>query len=238
MRSCGCFRRKKSGHGAGIVTGSAGYNLIDRTASIDLVGASLPLANFQKLQSPRFALDGQVSFRLKANGPPMAPQGEGTFRVVDLAGRAVGNGEFRRDAELGWTHGATGAGVGDERRRNIGAYTLVLADPYNIEGKVTVRNMASRRANFGRAAPANIQWHGRADGEIGLSGSLKRPESILLDAKFSRLTFNYANVQLENVGPVHFRSSRDNLQIEPAEFRGTDTTFVLAEISVSRSVRR
>jgi translocation and assembly module TamB len=35
--------------------------------------------------------------------------------------------------------------------------------------------------------------------------------------------FNYASVQLENVGPVHFRSSRDNLQIEPAEFRGRDT---------------
>jgi translocation and assembly module TamB len=65
--------------------------------------------------------------------------------------------------------------------------------------------------------------HGRADGEIGLSGSLKRPETILLDARFSRLTFNYANVQLENRGPVHFRSSRDNLQIDPAEFRGRDT---------------
>jgi len=69
----------------------------------------------------------------------------------------------------------------------------------------------------------SFNGHGRADGEIGLSGSLKRPESVFLDAKFSRLTFNYANVQLENVGPVHFRSSRDNLQIEPAEFRGPDT---------------
>ncbi len=40
---------KEPGHGAGIVTGSAGYNFLDRSASIDLVGASLPLANFQKL---------------------------------------------------------------------------------------------------------------------------------------------------------------------------------------------
>jgi translocation and assembly module TamB len=44
-----------------------------------------------------------------------------------------------------------------------------------------------------------------------------------LDAQFSRLKFNYASVQLENVGPVHFRSSRDSLQIEPVEFRGPAT---------------
>jgi translocation and assembly module TamB len=30
-------------------------------------------------------------------------------------------------------------------------------------------------------------------------------------------------MQLENVGPVHFHSSRENLQIEPATFHGTDT---------------
>src|SRR5258708_16941604 len=57
--------------------------------------------------------------------------------------------------------------------------------------------------------------------EVG--GLLKRPEGIVVDEKFWRLMFNYANVELENVGPVHFRSSRDNLQIEPVEFRGPDT---------------
>jgi autotransporter translocation and assembly factor TamB len=75
---------KEAGRGAGIVTGSAGYSFVDHTASVDLVGASLPLANFQILQTQRFPLDGQVSFRLKASGPVTAPQGEGTIRVVDL----------------------------------------------------------------------------------------------------------------------------------------------------------
>jgi translocation and assembly module TamB len=104
-----------------------------------------------------------------------------------------------------------------------GGYTLTLAAPYNIEGKVAVKNIALDPLIVGAMHLQSFNGHGRADGEIGVSGSLQKPESIVVDAKFSRLTFNYANVQLENVGPVHFRSSRDNLQIEPAQFRGPDT---------------
>jgi translocation and assembly module TamB len=214
---------RETGHGAGIVTGSAGYNFAERSASIDLVGASFPLTNFQTLQSPRFPLDGQVSFRLKASGPPLAPTGEGTIRVVDLrVGHSV-IGSF--DATL-TSDGRTARlelGSAMSTGEISGGYTLTLADPYNIEGKIAVKNMALDALILGALHLQAFNGHGKADGEIGLSGSLKRPESIVLDAQFSRLMFNYANVQLENVGPVHFRSSRDSLQIEPAEFRGPDT---------------
>src|SRR5258708_17885753 len=214
---------KEPGHGAGIVTGSAGYNFADRSASVDLVGASLPLANFQKLQSPRFPLDGQVSFRLKASGPPLAPKGEGTFRVVDLrVGQSVigsFDGALTSDGHTARLELGSAMSTGEIS----GGYTLTLADPYNIEGKIAVKNMALDALMLGALHLQALKGHGKADGEIGVSGSLKRPESIVLDAKFSRLMFNYAHVQLENVGPVHFRSSRDNLQIEPVEFQGPDT---------------
>ena len=216
-------QEKEPGHGAGIVTGTAEYNFADRTASVDLVGASLPLANFQKLQSPRFALDGQVSFRLKASGPPLAPRGEGTFRVVDLrVGQSVigsFDGTLTSDGQTARLELGSAMTAGEIS----GAYTLTLTDPYKIEGKVAVKNMGLDALIMGALHLQAFNGHGKADGEIGVSGSLKRPESIVLDANFSHLTFNYANVQLENVGPVHFRSSRDNLQIEPAQFRGPDT---------------
>ena len=219
---------KEPGHGAGIVTGTAEYNLADRTVSIDLVGASLPLANFQKLQSSRFALDGQVSFRLKASGPPLAPKGEGTFRVVDLkVGQSV-IGSFEGTLNSDGHTARLELGSAMSAGEISGGYTLVLADSYNVEGKIAVKNIALDALILGALHLQTFNGHGRADGEIGLSGSLKHPESILLDAKFSRLTFNYENVQLENVGPVQFRSSRDNLQIEPVEFRGPDTDIRVA----------
>src|SRR5882762_1107033 len=60
---------KENGRGAGIITGSAGYRPKDQTISADLVGAALPLENFEKLQPTRLPVGGLVSFRLKANGP-------------------------------------------------------------------------------------------------------------------------------------------------------------------------
>jgi len=84
---------------------------------------------------------------------------------------------------------------------------------------------------------AELSGHGRADGEIAVDGALKQPERIVLDAKFSRLLMSYAGVQLENVGPVHLRSSRDELQIDPATLRGSDTN-IQVEGAVQFSGRR
>ena len=80
------------GRGAGIVTGTAEYRLTDHNVSIDLVGASIPLANFEKLQTVRFPVDGLVSFRVKANGPVTSPEADGIFRVVDLRGGQKSSG--------------------------------------------------------------------------------------------------------------------------------------------------
>src|SRR5208337_5151835 len=70
--------------GAGIVTGTVAYWFADGSLSADLVGASLPLANFQRIQTANLPLGGQISFRLKSSGPVRRPQAEGSFRVVDL----------------------------------------------------------------------------------------------------------------------------------------------------------
>jgi translocation and assembly module TamB len=228
---------KEAGRGAGIVTGSAGYSFADRTGSVDLVGASLPLANFQRLQSQRFPLDGQVSFRLKANGPLTAPQGEGTIRVVDLrVGQSVigsFDGVLKSDGRTARLELGSAMSAGEIS----GGYTLTLAEPYTIDGKVSVKNMGLDPFLLGALHLRSFNGHGQADGEIAVNGSLQHPESIVVDAKFSRLLFNYANVQLENVGPVHFRSSRDSFQIEPAELRGPDTDIRL-DGNISFSDRR
>jgi len=49
-----------------------------------------------------------------------------------------------------------------------------------------------------------------------------------VDANFLRLAMNYANVRLENTGPVHFRSTKNSLEIDPVTLRGTDTNLQIA----------
>src|SRR2546423_260907 len=214
---------KEPSQGAGIVTGSVGYNFVSRAISVELVGASLPLANLAALQSPRFPLAGQVSFHLKASGSPMTPQGEGNFRVVDFrigqAGIGSFDGHLASDGHTAHLDLSSSMTTGEIS----GGYTLGLTDPYPLDGKVSIRNIDLDPFLLTALHLQLLNAHGKADGEIAVNGGLKHPESIVVDARFSRLLFNYANVQLENAGPVHLRSSRDTLQIEPAEFRGPDT---------------
>jgi translocation and assembly module TamB len=214
---------KENGRGAGIVTGSAGYRFADHSISADLVGASLPLENFGKIQSPRIPVGGQLSFRLKANGSAKAPQGEGTFRVVDLKiGQAV-IGSFDGGLSSDGHTAKLELGSAMTSGRISGQYTLGLAEPYRLDGQITIQNIDLDPFLLAALHLGQVSVHGNADGNIAAHGDLKHPESIVVDANFSRLVLNYVKVQLENVGPVHFRSSRELLHIDPATFRGTDT---------------
>ena len=219
---------KENGRGAGIITGSAGYRYEGQTISADLVGAALPLENFEKLQSTRLPVGGQVSFRVKANGPVRAPLGDGTFRVVDFRVGEVIVGSF--DGKL--------ASDGSTARLELssamttgeisGGYTLGLADPYPLSGKVSIKNIDLDPFLLAALHLKEFSGHANADGDISLNGSLKQPQSIIVDANLSRLAMNYANVRLENTGPVHFRSTKDSLEIDPVTLRGTDTNLQIA----------
>ncbi len=219
---------KESGRGAGIITGSAGYRYEDQTISANLVGAALPLENFEKLQGTHFPMGGQVSFRLKANGPVRAPLGDGTFRVVDLRVGQVVVGSF--DGKL-TSDGITAHLELDSAMTTgevSGGYTLGLADPYPVSGKVSIKNIDLDPFLLTALHLKEFSGHANADGDISLNGSLKQPQKIIVDANFSRLTMNYANVRLENASPVHFRSTKDSLEIDPVTLRGKDTNLQIA----------
>jgi translocation and assembly module TamB len=219
---------KETGRGAGIVTGSLGYRFSNNNISADLVGAALPLEDFEKIQTPRFPVSGQLTFRLKASGPYNAPSGEGSIRVVDfrVGQEVIGSfdGELHSDGQMAKleVHSAmTGGGLS-------GGYTLGLADPYPLAGKVSLQNIVLDPFLLTALHLEGPTGHGSADGEIAVEGNLKHPESLVVDARFTRLLLNYANVQLENVGPVHFRWSKDEINIEPATLRGADTNLQIA----------
>jgi translocation and assembly module TamB len=216
---------EEKGHGAGIVTGNIAYRFPDKSISVDLVGAGLPLENFEKLQLPRLPVAGQLTFRLKANGPADSPSGEGSFRVVDLriGQEIIGSfeGDLRSDgqtARLELSSNMTNGSIS-------GAYTLGLHDPYPINGKIIIQNINLDPFLQTAMHLEHFNGHGLADGEISAQGNLRDLETVIVDAKFTRLALNYANVQLQNEGTIHIRSSKQEFNIEPATFRGTDTNL-------------
>jgi len=219
---------KENGRGAGIITGSAGYRFADQTISTDLVGAALPLENLEKLQSPRFPVGGQVSFRLRTSGPISAPQGDGTFRVVDLRVGQVVIGSFDGNLTSDGISAHLELGSAMTTGEISGGYTLGLADPYLLSGKVSIKNINLDPFLLTALHLDRFDGHANADGDIAVNGSLKQPQNIIVDANFSRLAMNYSNVRLENTGPVHLRSTKDSLEIDPVTLRGADTNLQIA----------
>ena len=231
------FAQGKEKGGAGVVTGSAAYRISDGNVSLDLVGAGLPLENFEKLQNTRLPIGGQITFRVKSSGRLRTPQGEGTIRIVDLRVGQETIGSFDgtlisdgREAKLELSSAMTDGSIS-------GGYTLGLTEPYPIRGKVLIRNINLDPFLVTYLHLGHFSGHGNAEGEIALDGNLRRPGAIVMDARFSKLTFNYSNVQLENSGPVHFRASTEEINIDPATFQGKETNFKI-EGNVRFSGRR
>jgi translocation and assembly module TamB len=218
----------EAGRGAGIVTGSVAYQFHDKSISADLVGAALPLENFQQLQSARFPLGGQVSFRLKVSGPAKSPQGQGTIRLVDLrvGSDIVGSfdGELNSDGQVATFQVSSAMNTGELS----GTVTLGLADPFPLNGKASIKNIDLDPFLLSALHVKQFSGHAEVAGDIAVSGTLKEPQHITADARFSHLVLNYQNVRLENVGDVHFRSSRESLEIEPVTLHGADTNLQIA----------
>ena len=213
--------------GAGIVTGTVDYRFADESLSLDLVGASLPLANFRRVRAANLPLGGQISFRLKSSGPATRPVAEGSFRVVDLN---VGNqviGSFEADlhsdgqtAELKLSSAMSEGAI-------AGGITLGLSEPHPLHGKISVKNMNLEPYVLSALHMQKFEGHATADGDISVNGDLAHPENLVVDGNFTRLILSYSGVQLENSGPIHLTSTRDSLKIENAVLKGTNTNAEL-----------
>lgn len=213
--------------GAGIVTGSIAYRYADGALTTDLVGAALPLANFQRVKKSGLPIEGQLSFRLKSSGPLRKPTTDGTFRVVNfqVGSEVIGSfdGGLKSDGKVmelklgsAMSEGAVSGGI-----------TLGLDSPLPVKGTVSIRNMNLDPYLLSALHLEKFNGHGIADGDIMVSGELQNPETLTVDGNFNRLVLNYGSVQLENKGPIHLTSTRDNLKIVSAALTGADTNAEL-----------
>src|SRR5258708_13699752 len=112
-------------------------------------------------------------------------------------------------------------------RSTLFPYTTLFRS-YPLSGKVSIRNIDLDPFLLTAFHLKEFSGHANADGDISINGSLKQPENLMVDANLSRLAMNYANVRLENTGPVHFRSTKNSLEIDPVTFRGADTNLQIA----------
>ncbi|MGC2160741.1 MAG: translocation/assembly module TamB domain-containing protein, partial [Silvibacterium sp.] len=75
---------------------------------------------------------------------------------------------------------------------------------------------------------SQLTGHSTIDGQLSVSGEAKKPDTILMQADLSQITFDYEYVKLHNEGPVHLSYGHDEVRVEPATLSGPDTNFKIS----------
>lgn len=214
--------------GGGRITGNLLYRLLEEEAEFDMDGAVVPIERIRPVQTERLPLGGQLSFRLKGRGPLVAPQAEGSVRVVDLT---VG------EDVLGSLQGNLSA---DGRRLRLtlesalptgrisGAVTMTLGGEYPLEGDLTVEAVDLDAFIETAFHLRDLTGDSRVDGHFHIAGQMARPETWTIEADVSRLEFDYQYLRLRNEGPLRFAYRREEVRIEQAHIRGPDTNFTIS----------
>jgi translocation and assembly module TamB len=102
---------------------------------------------------------------------------------------------------------------------------LALGGEYPLKGEAVIERLDLDPFLQAAFHLTDLTGHSSVDGRFQIYGALALPETLAVQADISRLVFDYANVKLENSGPVRLTYRRDEVRFEQANLRGPDTDF-------------
>ncbi|HKF51885.1 MAG TPA: translocation/assembly module TamB domain-containing protein [Candidatus Acidoferrales bacterium] len=214
--------------GSGHLTGNLLYHTAERTVEFQTIGTGISLSEFNFLQGKSLPIGGDIDFDLRGSGPITSPQAHGTVQLVDLrfgsevldsfSGSVDSNGQA---AELDLQSTRT-------RGKLLAHFRMGLSDNYPLDGKITVRKIDLDPFISAGLHLNELTGHSSIDGELTISGQAKEPDTIVMQADLSQITFDYEFVKLHNTGPVRLTYGHNEVHLEPATLSGTDTNFQIS----------
>jgi translocation and assembly module TamB len=210
---------------AGTVSGDVLYRPKEKTTEFHISGAGIPLEKMKELQNTSVQLAGQVDFDIRGSGPVSAPSGQGDFRVVNLKIGADDQGDFRGRLT---SDGENVRLVLNSERSNgqfRGDVSVALSGDRPITGRLSVIKFDLDPLLTNGLHLKNLTGHSVVDGEFTLSGALRKPDTIEMNADISHITFGYLMIALENDGPVQFAYRHNEVRITQARFHGPSSDF-------------
>ena len=214
--------------GSGRVEGNVLYRLRERDATFDLAGKNIELAAIRELQSPLMPAAGQFQFTLKGSGPLTAPVAQGDFHLnnLNLGGENQGNFSGRLESDGKYAHIALASELAKGKLQ--GEAFVGLAGDEPISGELSVEQFDLDPFIVSGFHLKQLTGHSSADGLFTISGALRQPDSIEVDADIARLSFDYALVQLTNDQDIRVTYHRNEMRIDQAHLHGADTDLQLS----------
>jgi translocation and assembly module TamB len=213
---------------AGLLTGNFLYNTGTKQVSFGLTGAGIPLEAIERIQTARLPVAGRLNLQLRGQGPLLSPELHATLRLVDLklGNDVVGSFEGTVDSDGHQLSAKIESAMAEGRLS--GKVDVTLGGDYPLAGELTVEQIEFDSFITSAMHLTGLTGHSLVDGHFAIAGFGARPETLAVEANLSHITLDYENVKLENVGPVRLTYRQDEVRIEQANLRGTDTDFHIA----------
>jgi translocation and assembly module TamB len=210
---------------AGVVTGNLDYHTATGQVSFDFTGAAIPLEAVDEIQMARLPVAGRLNLQARGQGPLRFPELHATLRVIDLklGSDIVGSFDGKVDSDGRQLSATIDSAMTSGRL--AGKLDVGLAGDYPVNAEITAERIDFNPFLVSALHLSRSYGHSLVDGHFVVAGFGARPETLAVEANLSRLTFDFDNVKLENVGNVRLTYRRDEVRIEQASLRGTDTDF-------------
>jgi translocation and assembly module TamB len=220
------------GSSAGLVTGTLDYHTATDELAFDFTGAAIPLEAIDRIQTARLPVAGRLNLQAHGQGPLRAPEMHATLRLVDLklGEDVVGSFDAKVDSD-GHNLSATVESAMASGRLS-GKLDLGLQGDYPVSAQITAERIDFNPFLISALHFSRLTGHSLVDGRFNVAGFAARPETLAVELDLSRLTLDIENIKLENSAPVRLTYRQDEVRVEQANLRGTDT-----DIHVSGSAR-
>jgi translocation and assembly module TamB len=219
-----CVRQGEIEAGQGQINGRLCYSLAEKTSDFSVTGRRLELADLFADRWSRVAVTGGLEFQAEGHGPLLAPVGSGQVHIQSL--NIGGEKEGDLNAQVTSDGQRLSAMVDTSIRGELhGDLTMGLGGDYPVAGRVDVHQANLDPLIESVLHLTAITGHSRVDGSFVVSGGLRAPRSLKVDATVSHLSLEYESVTLQNAGPLRLSYGGERVRIEQANLRGPNSDF-------------
>jgi translocation and assembly module TamB len=216
------------GEAVGLVTGKLDYHTDTDETTFDFTGASIPLEAVDQVQMSRLPVGGRLNFQAHGQGPLRAPQMQATLRLIDLKLGEDVVGSFDGKVDSDGHHIDATIDSFMPSGKLTGKLGVGLGGNYPINADIMTERIDFNPFLLTALHLSRMNGHSLVDGHFIVAGFGARPETLAVETDISRLTLDFEKVKLENDRPIRLTYRRDEVRVEQASLRGTDTDFRLS----------
>ena len=212
----------------GAVAGDISYRPHDQQVEFSFRGRTIALERIKPLQTASLPIGGRLDFDLRGSGPLLAPVAQGDLKITALSLAKESEGDFAGQVESDGKTAHLIIASAPASEKFQGDLTLALGGDQNISGRLSVEQFDLDPLIAAGLHLSQLTGHGSADASFTISGSLRQPDTIEVDANIARISFNYEFVQLTNDQNIRLAYRRNEVRVEQARLHGPDTDVQLS----------